>query len=209
MINNFLAFAPSLIPPYPTKAGLRIFVGSGVGFGTGPIAGYVVVGNSLVAVPADYVNVTPLSITYVYLDMATGTVRSNNSGFTGNIYPIAVVITNDTEITSLIDSRPDITTSSGGGGGGSFTDTVQAFTASGTVSIAAGQNLFGTCIGTSTLSLISPVGLAGQYIKLIKIDNSGMNTISGGIGGNYFLTNFYQYVIFESDGVSWYVIGNN
>lgn len=205
-INGYQAFIPSLIPPYPTVAGFRIFVGPP----TGPIAGYVPVGGNTIAVPSGFVNVTPLSITYVYLDIATGTIRSNNTGFTGNIYPIAVVVTNQTEITSLVDARPDVSLASGGGGGGSTTDVVQTFTASGSIALAAGQNLFGTTIQTaSSLQLPSPAGLGGQQVKIVKIDTAGTTAIGGAAQGSIFLTNVFQYVVFETDGLSWYVIGGN
>lgn len=207
-INGFQAFVPSLIPIYPSKAGLRIFIGSGTGFGTGPIAGYVVVGNITVAVPAAYVDLGPQSITYVYLDFATGTIRTNTTGFSGNIYPIAICATDNVEVRTLQDVRPDIVAPGTGGGGSTGPDTVQAFVASGSVALAANQNLFGTIVASaSLLQLPSPAGLAGQSIKFVKIDSTGSTTIAGGSMGNYFLTNRGQFVIYETDGSSWYIIG--
>src|SRR5258706_8270943 len=205
MINSFQAFVPSLVPPYPTTAGLRIFVGPP----TGAIAGFVTVGANTIAVPTGFVNVTALSTTYVYLDMAVGAVRSNNSGFAGSFYPIAIVLTNQVEIVTLLDVRPDIMIATAGGGGSS-TDVVQTFTASGAISLAAGQNLVGTTIQTaSALQLPSPAGLGGQQVKIVKIDTTGSTAIGGAAQGTVYLSNVFQYVIFGTDGLNWYVFGGN
>lgn len=82
-----------------------------------------------------------------------------------------------------------------------------------TIPALQGNNLFITLeSGTAgiALSLPSATGNTGLSIRFIKIDSSvGSAVISGGLAGTYTLTNIYQYVVFESDGTYWYVIGNN
>jgi len=109
----------------------------------------------------------------------------------------------------LIDARPDVVAGASGGGGGSGT-TVQAFVSPQTISLGAGQNLFGTCIGAaSPLSVPDPSTLAGQTVKLVKIDAGSSVSVFGGVNGTYFLTNQNQYVEMESDGTNWYIIARN
>jgi hypothetical protein len=202
----------SFVPTPSAFGGLRIFVGAGDGHGTGQIAGYTVLGNVTVPVAADYVNLAPASTTYVFLDYATGTIRTNNTGFVATtMFPIAKVRTDSHTIVDLQDARPDIMAPGpGGGGGGSIPDIVQAFVASGNIALAVGQNLFGTVIAAaSLLQLPSPAGLAGQSIKLVKIDSTGLSTIAGGALGNYSLSNRGQFVCFETDGNSWFIMGAN
>lgn len=151
----------------------------------------------------------PQSKTFVYLDMTTGTLRSNTSGFTANVYPIAIATTNTNEVIDLQDVRPDVPAVASGGGG-SATDTVQAFSAPQIIVLAAGQNMFGTVVAAANgLSLPSTTGLGGQRITLIKTDTSGFVAIAGAANGTFYLSNQWQYVSFETDGTFWYVIGNN
>jgi hypothetical protein len=202
----------SFVPTPSAFGGLKIFIGAGDGHGTGQIAGYTVLGNNTVAVPADYVNLAPASTTYVYLDFATASIRTNTTGFVpATMFPIAKVRTDSHTIVDLQDARPDIMApGAGGGGGGSVPDVTQAFVASGNIALAANQNLFGTVIAAaSLLQLPSPAGLAGQSIKLVKIDSTGLSTIAGGSAGNYSLSNRGQFVVFETDGASWFIMGAN
>jgi hypothetical protein len=95
----------------------------------------------------------------------------------------------------------------------SVADAVNNYTTSQTIVMASGLNLFGTCVGGSSgisLALPSASLYPGLSVKLIKTDSGvGYVTVTGGVYGNYILSNQEQYVIFESNGTSWYVMGNN
>lgn len=105
-----------------------------------------------------------------------------------------------------------ITIGAGGGSGGA-TDIVQNFTTSGVLSLGAGQNLFATCVGGGAginRGLPPASGLAGQRVTVIKTDSGvGAVGVSGAFGGTYYLSNQYQYAVFESDGIGWYIVGAN
>jgi hypothetical protein len=198
-------FIPTLIPTYPAVAGLRIFIGPP----TGTVAGYIVANNVPITVPTQFVVVAPLTTTYIYVNLANGIVGSSTTGFTGNVYPIAIVTTNETEVTGLQDVRPNIFGTSGGSGGGA-TDQVQAITTPQTVTIGLGTNVFATVTSAaSPVALPTAVGLSGQTVRFIKTDASGSITITGAVSGTYYLSNQYQYALFESNNVNWYLIGNN
>jgi hypothetical protein len=206
MVNNLPAFQPVLIPPYPTTAGLRIFIGPP----TANIAGAIVLSNTTIFVPTQFVNVPPISTTYIYLNLSTGTIQSNQSGFITSVYPIAIVITNATEVTTLADVRPDVT-AIGGGGSGTTADTVVAYTTPQTIVLVANQNIFGTCIAAANPLVLPTVQsfMAGQQIKLIKIDGTAFVEITGAASGTVYLSNQYQYSNFECDGSNWYCNSNN
>lgn len=200
MINNLPAFVPYLDPPYPMVAGLRIFVGPGYV--------YISAANATVYWPGAFVNVAPLSITYIFLNMTTGAVQSNTSGFAGNVYPIAIVSTNQTLIFTLQDVRPDVFGAAGGGGGGGA-DTVLPLTTSGTFSMTLGQSYFCPVSDGITQALPTPTGMAGQSIKYIKRGSGAAITLTGAENGTVYLSNQYQYVIFETDGTIWDNVGGN
>jgi hypothetical protein len=100
---------------------------------------------------------------------------------------------------------------SGGTASGSG-DSVVSYTASGNIAFLS-NNIFGTCTGGSsgiTLTLPSAVGLAGRKVTLIKGDSGvGPCSTSGSVNSYPPLVNQYQYVVFESNNVNWYVVGNN
>lgn len=206
MINNLPAFETSLIPAYPTVAGLRIFVGPP----TGPIAGYVTLGTTTVAIASGFVNVTPISTTYIYLDLTIGQILSNTTGFPSGVYTIAIVTTNGTEVTGILDSRPDVT-AIGSGGGGSVNDAVLNYSSPATISINSGQSVFVTCTsGANPLALPTVASwMAGLSIKITKTDGTGFIGITGGINGTYYLSNQYQFWFVECDGTNWYTVGGN
>ena len=99
-------------------------------------------------------------------------------------------------------------------------DSIQSISVSVTLGFAGAGNTLvkGTSgAGGITLTLISAVGIAGRSMKIIKIDSGvGAVTITpngtqniNGVNASYLLTNQYQYVVLESDGANWFVIGNN
>jgi hypothetical protein len=201
MINNLPAFVPYLIPQYPSVAGLRVFIG----------AGNTQVTDGNVFWPGGFINVQPLAINYIYLNLASGQVLTNTTGFTGNVYIIALVITSSTEVVSLQDVRPDVFGSTGGGGGGitSAADTVVSLTTSTSVVISPGVNYFFPTSDGTTQILPSPTGLGGQWAKFLKRGAGAAITIIGGELGPWYLSNQGQYVIYETDGNLWDIIGNN
>lgn len=97
----------------------------------------------------------------------------------------------------------------------SIRDTVVDYTSTQTIILQNSQNsLFGVCTGGTvgiTLTLPTTIGNQGRRIRLIKVDSAiGAVNILGLIGGGtYTLGNQHQYVILETEGENWYVIGNN
>lgn len=100
------AFAPSL-QGSPTQAGLNVTVQSGV----------AVISNVPTTVPTQTVAVGANTTTYIYLDMATGLLATNTSGFAAAQYPIATAISFSSVISGLTDSRPDVFGISGAASG--------------------------------------------------------------------------------------------
>jgi hypothetical protein len=97
---------------------------------------------------------------------------------------------------------------------GSNVDTILTFLASQTIPTPAlGQNFYCECTGGVagiTLAMPPAASLAGQTVKLIKVDTGvGAVTLTGGESGTYALTNHRQFVNYESDGSVWNVWGNN
>jgi hypothetical protein len=187
------AFRPYLIPQYPSVAGLRIFVGPGS----------VYINNQTVGVPGGFVPLAPLAVNYVFLNLASGVVQWGTGSFSGHVYPIAVVITNQTEIVTLSDVRGLL----GDWTNLSHIDTVQPLNVSGTVVIEVGLNYFCPVADGTTQALPNPTAFAGQKIEFLKRGSGLPVTITGGISGTYYLSNQGQCVWYESDGTSWYVIG--
>lgn len=200
MINALPAFLPSLVPTYPSVAGLRVFIG----------AGTVDISGTTLFVPGAFVNVQPLAITYVYLNMANGAIASNTTGFSGNIWPIAIITTSTTEIITLSDVRPDVAGVGGGGSGiSSAADTSLTLAVSGTVAIAAGTNYYCPCADGTTQTLPSAAGLTGQWITFVKRGSGASVTIAGGLGGTKYLSNQNQFIRYQTDGTAWDVSGGN
>jgi hypothetical protein len=101
MISPTNAFSP-----YIDGGGLSLGVTGGVALlGTTP----TVIGGQSVALTANATN-------YVILNLTSGLLQVNTSGFTTGNYPIATVVTLNASIQTLIDDRPDV---SGIGSGGS------------------------------------------------------------------------------------------
>jgi hypothetical protein len=93
--------------------------------------------------------------------------------------------------------------------GGGIDQTVN-LTITGGISMTVGQNLLAICSNTTTQTLPAAASVPGQTCKLVKGDGGvTVTTVAGLISGNYFLTAQYQYVLCESNGVNWYVVGNN
>jgi len=104
---------------------------------------------------------------------------------------------------------------------GSIPDSVQSFSVNTTVTMSGSINSYVAGVGGSsgiTLTLPSPAGsdsngsFTGRVFKIKKTDSgAGSVTVSGSIDGSasYVLNNQYQYVILESDGAIWQVVGNN
>ena len=69
--------------------------------------------------------------------------------------------------------------------------------------------------GTTTISLLPASRLQGKVYTIKRLDASNATTISADgsetIDGaaSYTLTAQYKYVVIQSDGSNWYVIGNN
>lgn len=101
-------------------------------------------------------------------------------------------------------------------------DTVQQFSADAAVDFASGDNtLIQGTAGTSgiTFTLPDATGIAGKKITFKKIDNTiggvtivtiNGQTIDGTLfGTSYFLSNYMQFVVLQSDGVNWNIVGGN
>lgn len=206
---QFSAFQPSLVPVYPTLAGLVVVINQGS----------VVVTGTPVTIPYTRVSVAPLSTTYIYADLTSNLLGSNTTGFTGLVYPIAIVTTNQTEVITLVDVRPDVFGGGSGGGGGSSADTVQSVNNSGGVVFPGGTNLFikaTSGAGGITQTLPTAVGLNGQTAKFIKVD-AGVGVLTIGTTGGQTINGFssvtifnqFQYIVVESDNSNWLIVGNN
>jgi hypothetical protein len=87
------AFAPMI-----TGGGLSVHVDAGVIFTQGT--------PTLVA--AADIALTASSTNVVYLDMATGLLAAAVGNMTAYMFPIAIAITDNSKITSLVDARPDV-----------------------------------------------------------------------------------------------------
>lgn len=99
-----------------------------------------------------------------------------------------------------------------GASNGPRSETVTSYSSNSTVAVN-GFSVFGTCTGGAsgiTITLPTAVGNSGLTIKLLKIDAGvGAITILNSASSYPPLVNQYQYVVFESNGSGWYVVGNN
>lgn len=95
----------------------------GGGLFLGVTSGVVLAGSTPILVPSQFVPLTANTTNYVLLNMTSGTLQVNTSGFTSGNYPIAIVTTVNTGVLSVVDARPDVSAAGpgGGGGGGSAT----------------------------------------------------------------------------------------
>jgi hypothetical protein len=194
--RNSIAFRPYLIPQYPSIAGLRIFVGPGS----------VYINNATVNVYGGFVPLAPLAVNYVYLNMRNAMVETGLGSFSGNVWPIATVITNQTEIVTLVDSR-GINGPIMDGAHGHPADTVYTLNVSGTLAIETGNNYFCPVADGTTQALPAPGAFAGTTIKFLKNGSGLPVTITGGNSGTYFLSNQGQSVWYQTDGIVWDVVG--
>ena len=181
-------------------------------------SGALNVSGAVVIVPSLRFQVAPGSTTYVYVDLTLGIISSNTTGFaTGGIYPVAIVVSNQTEVTTLIDARPDVF---GGGSGGSATpDSTQNISTSGTIGFLSALNtLVAATAGVSgiTLTLPSASLISGQKVTVkmvdtgvggVLINTSGGQTIDG--QNSYLLSNQYQYATFQAISSNWLVVSAN
>ena len=190
----------------------------GPGFILGVAAATVLQGGVIYNVPLTFVGLTANSTSYVFFNGTA--VQVNTSGFSPTVYPIAVVTTNNTGITTLIDSRPDILININPGG--SSSDSIQLVNTSQAIDFAGASNtlvLATSGAGGITITLPSAVGVGGQTVKVKKVDSGvgavaistvSVQTIDGILyGTSYNLTNLMQYVALESDGSNWNIVANN
>lgn len=84
-------------------------------------------------IPFSFVFVQPNTTSYIYLNMSSGLLGVNNTGFIAQNLPIAIVTTGLTKVVSCIDKRPDIVNFSSGGGGGTGPNFVDNVTPSGVI----------------------------------------------------------------------------
>jgi hypothetical protein len=89
-LNN--ALVPQISLP-----GLNILVNQGI----------ILINGGEVLVPTTLVGLSANTTTWVFINIGTATLQANNSGFPANCYPIAIVITANTGVSSLQDMRPD------------------------------------------------------------------------------------------------------
>lgn len=89
-LNN--ALVPQIGVP-----GLNILVNQGI----------VLINGGEVSFPTTLVGLTANSTSWVFINIGGPSLQVNNTGFPANSYPIAVVITNNTGVSSCIDYRPD------------------------------------------------------------------------------------------------------
>src|SRR6266850_2147726 len=105
--------------PYIGAIGLQISLDAGV----------VINNGSSTFLPAQTVSLAANTTTYIFLNTSSILVQSNTSGFpSSNCYPIAIVITADSTVTTITDMRPDV---QGGGSGSAGVTSVGFATGSG------------------------------------------------------------------------------
>lgn len=210
MLGNSNIFQCTLPTGYPATTGLFVIVSGGA----------LSISGALVVIPAKRFAVAPITTTYVYIDLTAGVIASNTSGFaTTGIYPVAIVSTNLTEVTTLTDARPDVFGGGTGGGGGVGPDSTQSISVSSTVSFLTATNTLVDATagaGGITLTLPDATTCAGQIIRVTMIDTGAGGVLLNPVGGqqinnlsNYFLTNQFQYVQIESTGTAWRIIAAN
>jgi len=83
--------------PLISVPGLNLFVNQGL----------VLINGGEFNFPTTLVGLSANSTTWVFINIGTNTLQSNNTGFPANSYPIAVAVTNNTGISTLTDFRPD------------------------------------------------------------------------------------------------------
>jgi hypothetical protein len=106
MLSPLTALSPFIGPP-----GLNIEIYQGI----------VLINGGEVNFPTTLVGLSANSTTFVFINIGTGTIQINNTGFPAGNFPICVVVTSNTGIISLVDYRPDyVITGASGGFSGRF-----------------------------------------------------------------------------------------
>jgi hypothetical protein len=106
--QSLTSFTPYLQPSFPEAAGLWLQVSAGSTF----------IGNTTITIPVQRLALPANATTYVYLDTSLGVISSSSAGFASSgQYPIAIVQTNATFVTTLIDARPNLYLGAAGGTG--------------------------------------------------------------------------------------------
>lgn len=159
----------NVFAPYIRGTGLSIAVSGGT----------IVNGaGNVVLVPLSIISLQANGTNFVYLDMSTGNLVANTSGFPGgNIYPIAIVTTKTDRVNVLADARPDVF-SNVFSGGASFNSAAVAFNATPTFNATsvASQLFKMTLTGNVTSSTLAGA-TAGQIITFeITQDGTGNRT---------------------------------
>lgn len=89
-------FTNSLVPQI-TIQGLSLRVNQATVFLSGA--------NQRVTIPATFVPLASNATTYVFLNYSTHSIQANQTGFPINTYPVATVLTNNSQIIALQDQR--------------------------------------------------------------------------------------------------------
>jgi len=164
------AFQPYLEPVYPSVAGLYVYIGAGSVASIGPT----------VSLPVTRLALPPNAITYIFINLATNTIQTNTSGFSGNVYPIAIASTNSLFVSNLTDARPDVfETVTGGGGGGSVTSVGTSGLASGGPITTVGTVNVAGSGGTNTAATAAANLGAAPSGDVLTSDGSGNVQDSG------------------------------
>lgn len=168
---------------------------------------------SLVSVAQTTLALPQNSRRLVYLDVNSATILLSATVFPVSSIPIATVTTDFRGVVSLVDSRPDFLVSGGGGGGGSTT--VSTSTSTVLSNVAAGfMYVFATGGSGGGITITYPsaaLNVAGTIV-VKKVDSGGGPVVVAANldgGGNYPLTNQFQYVTGASDGSNWWIVENN
>jgi len=89
----------------------------GGGLTLGVTGGVALIGTVPTTILGGSVALTANTTNYVFLNLSLGVVQVNTTGFGASEYPIATVVTTNSGIFTLTDSRPDIGSSNSSGGG--------------------------------------------------------------------------------------------
>jgi len=181
------AFNPFFFPSAPALNGLWLNVGTG----------QITVSGTPITIPTQRLALAANTKTYVYLDMVAGVIGSNTTGFSTNVYPVAIATTNATMVYNLQDVRPDVFGGGSGGGGG----------ASGTVSPNAGNAnaiadyplaASSTTVNPNPVATVDP---SGNFFGASYASN-GSYVVKSSLGGGYIapLASNTEFGILNSSG---------
>jgi len=191
MISGTNAFAP-----YVDGGGLTLGVDAGV----------ALIGTTPTIIGGQQVSLTAKATNYVLLNLSSGLVQVNTTGFTSGNYPIAIVVTHSTGIIALTDWRPDVPAAGPGGGGGSapggstgdiqynnggaFGGSAATVTSAGTINLPSGQTyeINGTSIGTSPFVSLNPTAsqeVSGAFGLDLTDPGSELSVAAGNLSYSY------------------------